>query len=123
MLAGAALWSLTGIGMWALERREDHTTIGHLGFFDFLRDCDPSIAGEPEMGWILAAGAHGNGYATEACQGILAWFEQHFGKRQIWALISPGNDPSIKLAEKLGFRRQADGIYRDQPQTFWLRRG
>ncbi len=120
MLAGAALWSLTGIGMWSLEDR-DGQAIGHLGFFDFLRDCDPSIAGQPEMGWILAPAAHGKGYATEACEAILEWFERNFGRHSIWALISPGNDASIKLAMKLGFVRQSDGTYRDKPQTYWLR--
>ena len=37
------------------------------------------------------------------------------------ALISVGNEPSMKLARKLGFIQQPDGIYRDKPQTFWLR--
>jgi RimJ/RimL family protein N-acetyltransferase len=121
MLAGVGLWPITGIGMWAIERREDGKTIGHLGFFDFLRDSEPSIAGDPEMGWILAPAAHGQGYAIEACQAVLAWFEQHFGKKAIWALISPGNEPSMKLAAKLGFVQQPDGTYRDKPQTIWLR--
>ena len=121
MLAGVGLWPLTGLGMWALERREDGATIGHLGFFDFLRDCQPPIAGEPEMGWILAPAAHGRGYALEACLGMLDWFDQQFGKVPIWAMISPGNDPSMRLAQKLGFVRQEDGIYRDRPQTMWLR--
>lgn len=121
MLTGAGLWSVTGIGMWAIERREDGATIGHAGFFDFMRDCQPSIAGQPEMGWILAPAAHGRGYAGEACEAILGWFSRHFAKKPIWALISPGNDPSMKLAEKLGFVRQADGMYRDRPQTIWLR--
>jgi RimJ/RimL family protein N-acetyltransferase len=73
------------------------------------------------MGWILAPAAHGKGYAREACEAILGWFDEHFGKEPIWALISPGNDPSMKLASKLGFARQADGMYRDKPQTIWLR--
>jgi RimJ/RimL family protein N-acetyltransferase len=121
MLAGVGLWPLTGLGMWAVERREDGATIGHVGFFDFLRDSEPSIAGAPEMGWILAPVAHGKGYAKEACDAALAWFERNFGRHAMWALISPGNDPSMKLAEKLGFVRQADGMYRDRPQTIWLR--
>ena len=121
LLTGSALWPLTGIGMWAIERRSDGATIGHLGFFDFLRDCEPSIAGAVEMGWILAPEAHGKGLAREACTTILTWFEEHFGKQPIWAMISPGNDPSMRLAEKLGFQRQPDGTYRDKPQTYWLR--
>jgi RimJ/RimL family protein N-acetyltransferase len=121
MLAGAALWQLTGIGMWAVTRRGDDRAIGHVGFFDFLRDCEPSIAGDPEMGWIFDPAVHGQGYAGEACEAILHWFEEQFGKRPIWALISPGNEASMKLAAKLGFIQKADGTYRDRPQTIWLR--
>ena len=121
LLTGSALWQLTGIGMWAVERRSDGATIGHLGFFDFLRDCEPSIAGAVEMGWILAPEAQGQGLANEACTAILPWFEEHFGKRPMWAMISPENEPSMRLAKKLGFQRQPDGTYRDKPQTYWLR--
>ena len=121
MLAGSALWQLTGIGMWAVTRRNDDTAIGHVGFFDFMRESDPSIIGEPEMGWILAPAAHGHGLAREACEAILKWFEGHFGKRAIWALIAPGNERSMKLAAKLGFVRQADGTYKDKAETFWRR--
>jgi RimJ/RimL family protein N-acetyltransferase len=123
MLAGSALWGLTGIGMWAIARRSDDRAIGHGGFFDFLRECEPSIAGQVEMGWILAPEVHGQGYALEACEAMLAWFERNFGEHPIWALISPGNHPSMKLAEKLGFVRRDDGVYRDKPQSMWLRRG
>ena len=74
---GAALWDLTGIGIWAVARRDDDTAVGHVGFFDLLRDCDPSIVGEAEIGWIFAPAAHGNGYAREACERMLAWFDEH----------------------------------------------
>jgi RimJ/RimL family protein N-acetyltransferase len=121
MLAGSAVWGLTGIGMWAIARRNDGRAIGHGGFFDFLRDCEPPIAGQVEMGWILATEAQGQGLGREACEAMLAWFDQNFGKHPIWALISPGNEASMKLAAKIGFVRGADGVYRDKPQTMWLR--
>ena len=79
MLAGAGLWHLTGIGMWAVAEKDGGPAIGHVGFFDFLRGCEPPIEGEAEMGWILAPQAHGKGYALEACEAILAWFDDHFG--------------------------------------------
>ena len=121
MLASSAFWPLTGIGMWVVERREDGQAIGHVGFFDFLRQCEPDIVGKVEMGWIVAPEAHGQGVAAEACRAILGWFDDHFPGEAITALISPGNDASMRLAEKLGFERQPDGTYRDQPQTIWVR--
>jgi RimJ/RimL family protein N-acetyltransferase len=121
MLAGAGLWPLTGLGMWTIAGRDDDRAIGHGGIFDFLRDSDPPLTGKAEMGWILAPEAQGQGYAREACEAMLGWFEQNHGKQDIWALISLGNEPSMKLARKLGFVRQPDGTYRDRPETFWLR--
>ena len=47
--------------------------VGHVGFFDFERDMQPSIAGEPEMGWIFDRAAHGQGYAIEAGTAALQW--------------------------------------------------
>jgi RimJ/RimL family protein N-acetyltransferase len=33
-----------------------------------------------------------------------------------------GNAPSMKLAERLGYERQPDGVYRDEPISIWRRR-
>ena len=121
MLAGAGLWQILGVGMWAVERKDDGATIGHVGFFDFMRECEPPTVGQPEMGWILAPTAQGKGLAGEACAAILMWFDREFGRHGIHAMISPGNDASMTLAVKLGFVRQRDGTYRGTPQTMWLR--
>lgn len=121
MLTGAGFWGVTGLGMWAVDRRSDGRTVGHLGFFDFQRDMTPSIAGEPEMGWIFSTDGQGQGFATEACRAALAWFEATYGPREIAAIIAPGNLPSIKLAERLGFERQPDGVYRDSVTTYFRR--
>ena len=121
MLAGAGLWHLTSIGMWTIARADDDQAVGHVGFFDFLRDSDPPISGMPEMGWILAPEAQGRGYAREACEAMLEWFAEQFGTQDIWAADFAGNEPSMSLAAEIGFHPQPDGIYRDKPQTFWLR--
>ncbi|MEO8547826.1 MAG: GNAT family N-acetyltransferase [Sphingomicrobium sp.] len=114
MLTGAGFWSLIGIGMWAVERRSDRRLIGHVGLFEFQRDMRPSIAGEPEMGWVFNPRAHGQGYATEACQAALAWFDRTQPPASIPAIIAIKNASSMRLAERLGFVRQPDATYRDE---------
>ena len=121
LLTGAGFWSLMGIGMWAVERRSDRRLIGHLGFFDFQRDMRPSIAGEPEMGWIFNPRAHGHGFATEACEAALAWFDRTQPPVSIPAIIAPENKASMRLAERLGFTRQPDATYRDEPIAVFRR--
>ena len=120
-LTGAGFWSVLGIGLWVVERRSDCRTIGHIGFFDFQREMKPSIAGEPEMGWIFAREGQGQGYAREAGRAALDWFDTNFPAVSIPAIISIGNEPSMRLAEGLGFERQPDGIYRGEPIAVFRR--
>lgn len=120
-LTGAGFWGVLGIGLWAVERRADGKTIGHIGFFDFQRDMTPSIAGEPEMGWIFRRDAQGQGYASEAGLAALRWFDVTFPGVSVPAIISIENTASMRLAERLGFERQPDGVYREEPTAIFRR--
>ncbi len=121
LLTGAGSWSLIGTGTWAVERRSDSRLIGHIGFFDFQRDMRPSIAGEPEMGWIFNPAAQGQGFATEACEAALAWFDRTQPPASIPAIIALENAPSMRLAERLGFERKPDAMYRKEPIALFRR--
>ncbi len=121
LLTGAGFWSLMGIGLWAVERRSDKQLIGHVGFFDFQRDMRPSIAGEPEMGWIFNPRAQGQGYATEACEAALGWFDRTQPPASIPAIIARENVRSMQLAQRLGFERQPDATDRTEPIALFRR--
>ena len=120
-MTGAGFWGVLGIGLWAVERRSDGETIGHVGFFDFQRDMQPSIAGEPEMGWIFTSKAHGKGYASEAGRAALDWFDSTIGPLSVPAIIDLENAPSMRLAERLGFERQPDADYRGDQIGYFRR--
>ena len=120
-MTGAGFWGVLGIGLWAVERQSDGKTIGHVGFFDFQRDMEPSIAGQPEMGWIFSARAQGHGFALEAGRAALEWFDSAIGPLPVPAIIDLDNAPSMRLAEKLGFERQPDAIYRGEEIGFFRR--
>ena len=120
-MTGAGFWSVLGIGLWTIERQLDSRAIGHVGFFDFQRNMDPSIAGEPEMGWVLTRDVQGQGYAIEATREALGWFDATFANVSIPAIISLGNAPSMRLAERLGFVRQSDAQYRGEPIGYFRR--
>ena len=107
-------WPVLGMGMWAVERKADGRLVGHIGFFDMERDMTPSLIGLPEMGWIFDTSVHGQGIAGEACRAALDWLDANFGPINVPAIISEGNDASMKLAEKLGFVREADGVYKGE---------
>jgi RimJ/RimL family protein N-acetyltransferase len=122
LLATAGCWPLLGHGYWAVERLgEKGRMIGHVGFADFKRDMTPSIEGEPEMGWVFAREAHGQGYATEAVRAGLEWADQRLAGRDIVAIIDPANAASINLAAKAGFQEEAEGRYREAPILLFRR--
>jgi RimJ/RimL family protein N-acetyltransferase len=106
------MWQAIGIGGWAVELKSDSRMVGHCGFFDFQRDMQPNISGEPEMGWIFDPSVHGRGIASEACSRALAWADETLRPESYPAIIDLENIPSMKLAERLGFERQPDGTYR-----------
>ena len=118
----AGQWPIIGMGMWAVEQKSDGRMVGHLGFFDMERDMTPSLVGQPEMGWIFDRSVHGQGIALEACRAALGWAEQEFGPVEIPAIISADNLPSMKLAEKLGFVREPDGLYKGEAIAIFRRR-
>ncbi|MFN3389516.1 MAG: GNAT family N-acetyltransferase [Allosphingosinicella sp.] len=115
------LWPLIGYGYWAIERLSDRRWIGLAGFADFKRDVVPSIENIPEMGWIFAPHAHGQGYALEATRAAMAWADANLAGREFVAIIDPANAPSIRLAEKLGFGAREDATYRGEPILLFRR--
>ena len=121
LLAGVGLWRLQGTGLLAVERKSDRKLVGHVGLFDYHREITPSIEGRPELGYIFAKEVHGQGIAREACEALLDWADRTLDADEMVAMISIGNTPSIKLAERLGFERQPDGVYRDEPISLWRR--
>jgi RimJ/RimL family protein N-acetyltransferase len=123
LLSGIGSWALLGIGPWAVELKADGRMVGHLGFFDFERDMEPSIVGEPEMGWIFDRSVHGQGIALEAGLAALAWAEQAIGADSYPAIIDFENIASMRLAEKLGFERKEDATYRSERIAFFRRPG
>lgn len=123
LLSGVGMWQLRGMGPWAVEQKSDRRMVGHCGFFEFERDMQPSILGEPEMGWIFDRSVHGQGIAFEACNAALGWADDALDARSYPAIIDLENAASMKLAERLGFVRQADGRYRDAPIAVFRRPG
>lgn len=115
LLASVGAWQFNGFGGWAVSRRSDGRLVGSLALFTAWRDLEPELAEEPEMGWIFAAEAHGQGVASEACRAALDWAEANLEPTPIWAIIAPANEPSLRLAGKLGFEYVHETLYNEEP--------
>jgi RimJ/RimL family protein N-acetyltransferase len=70
-----------------------------------------------EIGWCLAPAHAGRGYATEAVRELLEIAFDGLGLRRVTAICFSDNEPSWRLMERIGMRREAhhvrDNLHRD----------
>lgn len=95
-------WVMRGYGFWALEDKQTGRYCGRCG------PWFPLEWPEPEIGWSLMAHAEGKGLAYEAAQAARRYIYAEMGWSTAISLISPDNDRSIRLAERLGCIREPD---------------
>jgi RimJ/RimL family protein N-acetyltransferase len=75
-----------------------------------------------EIGYRLAAHVHRRGYAAAACSALFTFLFGQVRVRKLVAYCVAANEPSWRLMEKLGMRREAclreytflDGAWRDE---------
>lgn len=85
-------------GRWAVVRTEDGAVIGGME----LRPLPPHLE-DVEIGWQLAPGVWGHGYATEAARAVAAYaFSQ--ATDEVFAVVRPGNQRASAVAQRLGMQ-------------------
>lgn len=123
LLRNYGMWALRGYGLFAIEEKASGAYVGTAGAFEVKREMIPPIEDMPEVGWTLAARFHGRGYATEAVRAALAWTDARLGHPEMFCIIAPANEASIRVAEKCGFRRSHETTYEDAPTLVLKRPG
>ncbi len=101
-----------GSCFWAIERKSEGALIGFCGV-----KRGPSgtpIADDLEIGWRLARGCWGLGYAREAASACLDWAWANTAARRVAAITVPANAASLTLMRRLGMIRLSDGDF-DHP--------
>ncbi|HEY8237897.1 MAG TPA: GNAT family N-acetyltransferase [Candidatus Limnocylindrales bacterium] len=98
-----AAWTENSFGLWAVERRVDGLFIGFVGLSrpSFEAQFTPAI----EVGWRLARGAWGFGYATEAARAAVRYGFEILGLDEIVSFTVPANVRSRQVMERLGMQR------------------
>jgi RimJ/RimL family protein N-acetyltransferase len=107
------LYAAEGIGLLAVERREDGAFLGMCGLHH-----QESYPDDVEAGWRLARAYWGNGYATEAAT---AWLDLGFGPRgfdRIISITERENVRSLAVMERLGMSFDHEGQVRDGDEVF-----
>ena len=63
--------------------------------------------GNLEIGWIFARESWGRGYATEAGAAAMRHVLETLGHKRVVAIIAPDNEPSKRVAARLGMSYEA----------------
>lgn len=92
----------TGLGWWALERREDGAFLGAVELRAIRADL-PLPAGH-EIGWRLTRSAWGFGYATEAAGALLRHGFETLALAEIVAFTARSNLRSRAVMQRLEMR-------------------
>jgi RimJ/RimL family protein N-acetyltransferase len=115
LMRAAGHWDLLGFGFWSVHEKQGGARVGETGFLAVKRAMEPSLEGTPEVGWAFAKAAQGKGYATEAVRAVHSWGERKFGKVRYACIISPENVPSLRVAERTGYKIATTTIYHNDP--------
>jgi ribosomal-protein-alanine N-acetyltransferase len=98
-----------GIQPWLMRamvlKDDGRTMAGHIGFHGPPSDSDVA-----ELGYTVFATFRRRGYATEAARALMDWAFREHSVERFRVSISPDNQPSLGMAEKLGFRRIGEQI-------------
>ena len=117
-----AHWRAHEFGPWVVEEGGEPVAILEVHY------AGPGITGirpdEVEIGWTVAMPARGRGIAIEAGRAAAADAFERTGAPWLVAYVRPSNAISIRVAERIGMRHDADGLTRsgDPALIYRLRR-
>lgn len=82
---------------------------------------EQAVGVQAELGWCFDPAVAGRGYATEAVRELLRVAFTDLGLHRVTALCFAGNEPSWRLMERLGMRREAHNIRESLHRTgVWM---
>lgn len=84
---------------WAVVLKENNKMIGTCGFANV-----DSWGKTCEIGYVLSPMYRGKGYMSEAVRAVLDLSFEQMGLKEAHLRIISQNEPSIRLAERVGFR-------------------
>lgn len=87
---------------WIIREKDNLDVIGYIGYWRLIRENLRA-----EIGYALKPEYWGNGYMNEALTKVIEFGFKEFCLHSIEANVNPNNISSIKLLEKLGFKREA----------------
>lgn len=95
-----------GLGLWALELKENSEFLGQVGLFP-VEGKGPEV----EVAYELAPRVWGHGYATEAARALIDYGFSELSLARVVALILPDNARSRNVASKCDMTLERPGRF------------
>lgn len=92
-------WQIRGYGMWMIHHRDTDETLGMAGGWK------PAKWPEAEIAWIIWPDKAGHGFALEATNAVRRYLYARMGWEGAVSYLDPKNLDSIRLAERLGAKK------------------
>lgn len=92
------------LSMWATIYKAENKYIGRCGIYPHFDNSGQPIPGEASLGLYVASPYWGNGFATEAGNAFIELGFNELNINRIVTAIQVGNDASVHVIEKLGFK-------------------
>jgi len=86
-----------GYGGWMIQHKEQQVPIGQCGLYK------RSYLTAPDVGFAFLPQHEGLGYGQEAVRATLTWAQHQLKINNLFAIVQPNNERSIRLLEKTGF--------------------
>lgn len=101
-----------GYGLWLFFEGNSHRVAGFAGLL-------PSLEGEANLLFGTRPELCGRGYAREASSIVLRYAFDQLGLARVVADVDEPNEASIRVLERLGFRRTRSAIIKDRPLLYY----
>ncbi|OLC51940.1 MAG: hypothetical protein AUH85_18085, partial [Chloroflexi bacterium 13_1_40CM_4_68_4] len=94
----------------AIVLRGKRRMVGFVNFHGAPGVNDTGTAGALELGWTVFPSDQRRGYATEAAAALMDWAAALHGIRHFISSTTPENAASLRVHDKLGFRRTGEVV-------------
>ena len=95
--AALAAWDPAVGGQFSLGILRGRRLLGAVGLM-------PDGPGSIELAYWVRPEERGSGLASRAVLAATAWAHRELGVSRIWLEIEPGNEPSLRIAQRTGYR-------------------
>ena len=93
--AALSAWDPAAGGQFSIGILRGRQLLGAVGLM-------PDRPGSAELAYWVRPGQRGRGIAAQAVRATTPWAHRSLGIPRIWLEINPGNEPSLRVAQRAG---------------------